>query len=227
MPRSAATARALTGVTPPDERMARQHAFQHRAAQQLALFGRELAVVADAHALDRALRPSAPQSSPDAWPASDTAAAACIPPCETDGKFTALRMMPSFRKSRTAEAVSSPTCSCASLVLSGDVRRGHDLGQRGQAPVLRRLDVEHVEPGAGRPGRASMASASAASSISSPRAVLMMRTPFLQLREALGIEDVLGGRQRRQVQRDVVGARAQIVQRHELHAEVAGDLLRR
>ena len=43
--------------------------------------------------------------------------------------------------------------------------------------------------------------------------------PLLALREALRIEEVPGRGQRGHVQRDVIGARAQIVERDELHAK--------
>ena len=70
-----------------------------------------------------------------------------------------------------------------------------------------------------------MASASAASSIRSPRAVLMIRMPFFARasRSALTMCRVCGVR--RHVQRDVVGAGEQVVERHQLDAEVGGHLL--
>ena len=72
----------------------------------------------------------------------------------------------------------------------------------------------------------SIARRSAASSISSPRAVLMMRMPGLQRANRVVVEQVLRLRRRRQVQRQVVGRRAQLVERQQLDAEAVGDLLR-
>ena len=68
------------------------------------------------------------------------------------------------------------------------------------------------------------AASSAGSSISSPRAVLMMRTPFLHLLEALGVEEPVGLLGVGQVQRDVVGAAAQRVEVGELDVEIVGDV---
>ena len=87
--------------------------------------------------------------------------------------------------------------------------------------------IEDIEPGARRRGRDSIASASAASSISSPRAVLMMRTPFLHCANRSALKRCLVDGERRHVERDVVGARAEIVERHELHAERGGHCLPR
>ena len=64
-----------------------------------------------------------------------------------------------------------------------------------------------------------MASASAASSISSPRAVLMMRTPFLHFANRSALKRCLVDGSAGTMKRDVVGARAQIVERDELHAK--------
>ena len=58
-----------------------------------------------------------------------------------------------------------------------DVRRRDDLRQLGERPVGRRLLLEDVQAGGGDDAAFDRARVSAASSISSPRAVLMMRMP--------------------------------------------------
>ena len=197
MPRSAAIVRALTGVTPPDDRMARQHAFEHRAAKQLVVFGRQLAVVAHAHRADARLAHLRDDQSQRAAPASDKAAAACRLPRETEGKFTALRMMPSLRKSRNAAAVSVPTCSCASFVdaamcgvatTCGSVARRQSFGGSGSntsspAPATCPLSMASAS--------AALVNQLAARCIDDADALLAFREPF-------GVEEVPGGRQRRQ-----------------------------
>ena len=103
----------------------------------------------------------------------------------------------------------------------GDVRRGDDLRQQREAPVLRRLRVEDVEPGArdvalfDGVGQRRLVDQLAARCIDDADALLALREP-------LGIEEVPGRRQRGHVERDVVGAGAQIVERHELDAERRG-----
>ena len=72
-----------------------------------------------------------------------------------------------------------------------------------------------------------MARFSAASSISSPRAVLMMRSPGLTRGEPGVVEQVLGFGRGRQVQRQEVRGRADLVERQELHADALGDLAAR
>ena len=61
------------------------------------------------------------------------------------GKLTALRITPSRRKSRTFIAVSVPTSSCASTVEAAMCGVATTCGELGQAPVRRRLVLEHVE----------------------------------------------------------------------------------
>ena len=59
----------------------------------------------------------------------------------------------------------------------GDVRRGDDLRHFGKRPIRRRLLLEDIQRRRRDDAPARGAACSAASSISSPRAVLMMRTP--------------------------------------------------
>ena len=66
----------------------------------------------------------------------------------------------------------------------------------------------------------SSASLSAASSISPPRAQLMMRTPFLVLARFSRRQDVAGLVGQRRVQRDEVGAGEQLVELDLLDAQL-------
>jgi hypothetical protein len=65
---------------------------------------------------------------------------------------------------------------------AGDVRREHDVVEVEEGGVLERLLVEDVEGGAAT-WPDLMASARASSTMSSPRAQLMMRTPFFMMRD--------------------------------------------
>ena len=88
--------------------------------------------------------------------------------------------MPSRRKSRTVAAVSSADQFLRLLGRRRDVRRRDDLRQLGERPVGRRLLSRRRRAPAPATMPCSIARRSAASSISSPRAVLMMRMPGLQ-----------------------------------------------
>ena len=70
----------------------------------------------------------------------------------------------------------------------------------------------------------SMASASATSSISSPRAVLTIRHPALALGEPSPVEKMARFGGRRKMEADVVGRLAHAVEAEELDAERGGDL---
>ena len=94
-----------------------------------------------------------------------------------------------------------------------DVWRRDDVGQLRQRPVGRRLLLEHVERRAAdlpaverRDERRRRRSARRAR-------CCMMRMPFLQRREPLGVEQVPGLRRDRQVQREIVGRGAHFVER--------------
>ena len=141
----------------------------------------------------------------------------------SDGKFTAFLMTPSLRKSRTASAVSTPTSSCASPV---DAAMCGVAITFGSFASVQSSGGSLVNTSSAAPPTwpDSSAAASAASSISSPRAVLTIRMPFLHFanRSALKIRRVDVGH--RQVQREVVGRRADLVEREQPGAVVRGEV---
>ena len=106
-----------------------------------------------------------------------------------------------------------------------DVRRRDHLRQLGERPVGGRLRFEDVEPGAGddaavdRAAQRRFVDQLAARRVDDAQA-------RLALREARVVEEVLRFWRRRQVQRQEVGGRAHLVERHQLDAEAGGDLLR-
>ena len=135
-------------------------------------------------------------------------------------------MMPSLRKSRSAAAVSLPTCSCASLVDAAMCGVAMTCGSPIEAPVLRRLRVEDVEPGTGDVplfdgiGQGRLVDQLAARRIDNADALLALREP-------LSIKEVLRRGQRRHVERDVIGPRAQIIERHKLRPRASPTFLPR
>ena len=144
MPRSAATLRALTGVTGDDSTVAQQ-ALEHRADDQRVGRAGQLAVVADADALDARgahLPEQRTRAGARRW---RTAAASGTPPAASDGKLTALRMTPVFRivAQRGGGLDADQFLSFARR--RRDVRRGDDLRQLLQAVIRGRLVLEHVE----------------------------------------------------------------------------------
>ena len=86
--------------------------------------------------------------------------------------------------------------------------------------------LEDVERRAGDVARRGWPSASAASSTMPPRAQFTMRTPVLHARDALAADEAarLGGERR--VDGDEVGAREQLVERHQLDAQARRGLRR-
>ncbi len=104
----------------------------------------------------------------------------CSSSGETDGKFTALRTRPSRRKSRTVAAVSRPTSSCASSVDAAMWGVATTWGSFASVQSLGGSVLKTSRP-APPTMPASIARCSAASSISSPRAVLIRRIPGLHV----------------------------------------------
>ena len=134
-------------------------------------------------------------------------------------------MMPSFRKSRSAAAVSTPTSSWPSRVEAAMCGRGDDLRQHLQPVIDRRLLLEDVERGAAdlarldRVGERGLVDEIAARGVDDADAFACARASRSALTRLARL------RRRRHVQRHVVGAREQVVERDELHAEVGRDLL--
>ena len=106
------------------------------------------------------------------------------------------------------------------------MRRADDVRQAEQRVVLRRLDLEHVDAGAGDLAALRAPRAAPSSTTSPPRAQLMMRTPSFILAIAAGVDDVAGLVGQRRVQRDEVGAAEELVELDLLDAELGGALLR-
>ena len=213
-----------------DRDAARQNRPQHagrRARRQdfdAAAFG-ERAVVAHADRLDARRRPSARRWPPADRPAGSTAAAAAArrdgptgssPRCGPRRRAGNRGPWPPCR-GRPVPALPRSTPRCAASRPPAAVGRATN---RPAAPSRRRRARRR------RRCRFRSRARSAASSISSPRAVLMMRMPGLHTREPLVVEQVLRFRRRRQVQRQVVGDRAQLVERQQLDAEPAAISLR-
>ena len=107
----------------------------------------------------------------------------------------------------------------------GDVQRRHDLWQLGECPIGRRLLFEDVEPRAAdnpffkRATERRFVDQLAARGVDQSDA-------RLALREAVVVEEMLRLRRGREVQREVVGRRAQLVERHQFDAEPGRDFLR-
>ena len=95
MPRSAATARALTGVTGVD-RIAAEQPFEHGADDERVRRARERAVIADADRFD-ARAPICPSSEPSLRATLANGCSFWNSSGASDGKLTALRMTPVFR----------------------------------------------------------------------------------------------------------------------------------
>ena len=140
------------------------------------------------------------------------------------GKLTALRITPW----RQVVADGGGGLEADQLLRFGrrrrDVRRGDDLRQLGQAPVLRRLDLEHVERRAGdvarfdRVGERGLVDQLAARGVDDPHAALA-------LRQTGRAEEVPRLGRRRNVEADVVGDLAHAVEREQLDAERGRDCL--
>ena len=106
----------------------------------------------------------------------------------------------------------------------GDVRGRDDLRQLGERPIGRRFGFEHIETGAAdqsfldRAPKGPFVDQLAARGIDEADAGLAAR-------KAVVIEEVPRFRRRRQVQRQVIGVRADFVESHELDAQARRDLL--
>ena len=110
-------------------------------------------------------------------------------------------------------------CTCRNM------RGRHHLGHFRELPIGRRFRIEDIEPGArylsllnGACQRGGVDEL-AAGCINDADALLALRKPFR-------VEDVSGRRQGREMERNVIRAGAQVVERHELHAHIVGDLFR-
>src|SRR5688572_16262451 len=143
---------------------------------------------------------------------------------DTEGKFTAFLIKPSFRKSRSASAVSSPTSSWPSRV-DAAMWRGDDLRQLLQPLVYRGFLLEDVKAGSSdlagldRVGECLLVHEIAARGVDDAQT-------FPGPGQTLGVHQLARLRIRRHVQRQKVGSHEQVVERHELHAEIRGDLFR-
>ena len=106
-----------------------------------------------------------------------------------------------------------------------DMRTGHDLRQLLQRVVRRRLRRVDVQGGAAdmpaldRFDQRGLVDQLAAGGVDQLQALLALAQP-------LGVEGVTGLRRRRHVQRQVVGACAQIVERHQLDVQLGRDVRR-
>ena len=145
---------------------------------------------------------------------------------DTDGMLIAFATAPVSRKSLICSAICSATFSCASAVAAPrcGVHTTFSSPNSGDGVAG---SVSNTSSAAPATCPDSIASASAASSTSPPRAQLMMRTPGLRLRQRLAREDVARGIGQRRVQRDEVGARQQFVELRLLDAEFERALLAR
>ena len=105
------------------------------------------------------------------------------------------------------------------------MRRGHNLTELGERPIRRWLFLENVEAGAGddpvldRPSQRGFIDQIASGRINDADARLDARKPRV-------VEEMVRLRVRRQVEREVIGDGAQIVERQELDAETVGNLAR-
>jgi hypothetical protein len=105
----------------------------------------------------------------------------------------------------------------------GNVRRGHHLRQLLEPVVFGRFVLEHVErrapevPGLDRVGQRPFVNQIAPGRVDDSH-------PLLAGGQAGGVEDVAGFRRRGHVQREKVGALAQLVERDEFDAEISGDV---
>ena len=139
------------------------------------------------------------------------------------GKLTAFRMTPSRRKSRTRERGLDADLFLRLDRRRGDVRRGDDLRQLGEPPVGRRLGSNTSRPAPAtwprfdRVRKRGFVNQFAARRVHDSDTRLAPRQPG-------GVEKVPGLRGRRQVQRDVVRGRAEIVERQQLDAKRGGHL---
>ena len=134
--------------------------------------------------------------------------------------------MPSRRKSRTVAAVSMPTSSCASSV---------DAAMCGVAITCGSLASDQSDGG-------SFSNTSSAAPATMPRLdraaerrlvdqlaarrVDRCRMPGLHLANRSSSKMCSGLRRRRQMQRQIVGGGAHLVERHQLDADAVGDLAR-
>ena len=214
-----------------DRDAARQDRPQHagrRARRQhvdAAAFGQR-AVVADAERFDARRAHLRRRARRADRPAGSTAAAAAVRRDESTGSSRRCARCRRAGNRGRSPRCRVPTSSCASSVDAAMCGVAIDLRQLGERPIGRRLVFEDVERRRRRRCRFRCARRSAASSISSPRAVLMMPDARLAAREPRVVEQVLRFRRRRQVQRQVVGRRAQLVERQQLDAEAGRDLRR-
>ena len=108
-----------------------------------------------------------------------------------------------------------------------DVRRRDHLRQLGERPIGRRLLFRRRRGRRRRRCRCRSRGAAPSSSIELAARRIDDPDARLAAREALVVEEMLRFRRRRQVQRQVVGGRAHLVERQQLDAEAGGDLLAR
>ena len=105
-----------------------------------------------------------------------------------------------------------------------DVRRGDDLRKLRERPVRRRLRFEHVQRGRAHDAACNRAAQRRFVDQLAARGVDEANAGPA-LREPLVVEEMLRLGRRGQVQRQVVGRRAHLLERHQLDAERGRDLL--
>ena len=201
-----------------------QHAGQRRRRQRLGVEGRHLAGILEPHALDAGLRELAgeqPELLGELDPGPQARRLLGGDVGEVDGVGDgALEQVVGHLLGHLQGDV---------LLRLGrgraQVRRADDVGQAEQRAVLGRLDLEHVEGGAGhvarfqRLGQRPLVDQAAARAVDDAHALL-------GLLQRGGIDDVAGLVGQRRVQGDEIGAAQQVVELDLLHAQLHRPLRR-